>query len=141
VHVVQTPVVQLGTALYQLGERESSKMAEGETSNLPSPVGSPPGMEMVNPEEEPEDGFKEIPELNFQDDNKTDFDMGPKDPDEFEDGISQGTMDTLAILKPGDVCMQPFDESCCLCQMTVKSGGRTLLLPQPAAIKVIASNT
>jgi hypothetical protein len=115
-----------------LGERQSSKIVEEEITNPPSPEDSLPSVETVNPAKESKDGLKEIPELDFQDDNKSDIDIRFKDPDKFEDAISQGIADTLAILKPGDVGMQPFDESCCLYQMTVKSGGRTLLCGSPA---------
>jgi hypothetical protein len=106
-------------------------MVEGETSNPPSLADSPPRVETVNPGEELEEGIEEVPKLAFPEDNESDIE--PEGPDEYEDTISQGTADTLAIFQLGDVGMQPFDESCCLCRMTVKSGGRTLLCGSPAS--------
>jgi hypothetical protein len=96
-------------------------MVEAETSNPPSPADSPPRVDTVSPGAELEEGLEEVPaELYFPEDDESNIEL--EDPNKFEDAISQGTADTLAILKPGDVGrMQPFDESCCLCRITVKS--------------------
>jgi hypothetical protein len=78
--------------------------------------------------DEGSEDMEAIPDLGDVNDNESDIDLRPDD----LDGGSEATEDTTSAVRPGDVGMQLFDESCCLCRMTVKSRGRTLLCGYPA---------
>jgi hypothetical protein len=105
-------------------------MVEGPGSNPPSPITGVPIAETVISDAELE-GYEDveaIPDLRDVNDNESDVDPRLDDPD----AVSEATEDTTGAVQPGDVGMQLFDDSRCLCRMTVKSGGRTLLCGYPA---------
>jgi hypothetical protein len=56
-------------------------MVEGDVSYPPSRADSPPRVEMLSPGEELEEGLKEVPKINFPDDNESG--IKPEDPYKF----------------------------------------------------------